>query len=227
MTPPMQHPDAPIVPPAPPFVEGNLPFHNLGEDDVEDTHVEAAAPAPAPVAEAPVVAPPVEAVASVAPTPEPPASSFSDILTSLKAQGNADLEQKGDRLTTIEINSAAFFGSGSATLSSDGAMILRKVADNLKSGAYKDYLITVEGHTDDTPIHTAQFPSNWELSTGRASAVVRFFMEQGISSQQLRAAGYADTFPKLPNRTASGDAIPANQATNRRVVIKLEKIEKI
>ena len=95
----------------------------------------------------------------------------------------------------------------------------------LKSDEFRDYAITVEGHTDDTPIHTAQFPSNWELSTARAAAVVHFLLDQGIPARKLRAAGYADTFPKLPNRDADGNPIPENQAQNRRVVIKLEKIE--
>jgi flagellar motor protein MotB len=132
---------------------------------------------------------------------------------------------KGDRITILEMSSAAFFDSGSATLSDAGQAILRDAAAKLQSDEYKDYAITVEGHTDDTPIHTAQFPSNWELSTARAAAVVHFLLDQGISAQKLRAAGYADTFPKAPNRDANGNPIPANQALNRRVVIKLEKIE--
>ena len=55
---------------------------------------------------------------------------------------------------------------------------------------------------------------------------MHFFLDQGIAAQKLRAAGYADTFPKTPNRDTNGDPLPANQAGNRRVVIKLEKIEK-
>ena len=123
------------------------------------------------------------------------------------------------------MSSAAFFDSGSATLSAAGAAILRGELDKLNSDQYEDYEITVEGHTDDTPIHTAQFPSNWELSTARAAAVVHFLLDQGIPAQKLRAAGYADTFPKLPNHDADGNPIPENQAQNRRVVIKLEKID--
>jgi chemotaxis protein MotB len=134
--------------------------------------------------------------------------------------------QKGDRITTMEISSAAFFDSGSATLSPAGRSLLSDVSQTLKSDKYKDYAVTVEGHTDDSPINTPLFPSNWELSTARAAAVVRFFLEDGVPAQKLRAAGYADTFPKTPNRDIAGNAIPENQAQNRRVVIKLEKIEK-
>jgi chemotaxis protein MotB len=143
----------------------------------------------------------------------------------LKNQNGVVIAQ-GDRITTLEISSGAFFGSGSATLSVEGKTILSDVAIKLKSDEFKDYQITVEGHTDDSPIGTVQFPSNWELSTARAAAVVHFFLEQGISAQKLRAAGYADTFPKAPNRDANGNPIPENQAQNRRVVIKLEKIDK-
>ena len=150
----------------------------------------------------------------------------SEIVDILKSQGRADIEQKGDRITTLEISSAAFFDSGSAALSKAGESILRDVAVDLKSDKLKDYQITVEGHTDDTPINTPRFPSNWELSTARASAVVHFFLDQGIPALKLRAAGYADTFPKAPNRDANGNAIPENQTQNRRVVIKMEKIDK-
>jgi len=134
--------------------------------------------------------------------------------------------KKGDRITTIDMNSATFFPSGSATLSDDGKAVLVKVLESLNTSQYQDFIITVEGHTDDVPISTAQFPSNWELSTARAAAVVRFFIEQGIPATKLRASGYADVMPKVPNRDADGNAIPANQAQNRRVVIKLEKIDK-
>lgn len=150
----------------------------------------------------------------------------SEIVEALKSQGKADIEQKGDRITTLEISSAAFFDSGSATLNPPGESILRDVTVDLKSDKLKDYQITVEGHTDDTPINTSRFPSNWELSTARASAVVHFFLDQGIPALKLRAAGYADTFPKAPNRDSNGNAIPANQTQNRRVVIKMEKIDK-
>jgi chemotaxis protein MotB len=143
----------------------------------------------------------------------------------IKKEGDVKKED-GDRIKTVELDSAPFFASGSATLSDEGKTILQNVLKDLQLDLYKDYVITVEGHTDDVPINTLQFPSNWELSTGRASAVVRFFLEQGIPAQKLRASGYADVFPKVPNRDAAGNPIPENQAQNRRVIIKLEKIEK-
>lgn len=140
--------------------------------------------------------------------------------------GNENIEiEKGDRITTIEMNSAPL-AKGSATLSEDGLKVLGDLKNTLISDEYKDYTISIEGYTDDSPIKTTQFPSNWELSTARAAAVVRSFVELGVPADRLRAVGFAETSPKLPNRDAQGTPILENQAQNRRVVIRLEKITK-
>lgn len=131
----------------------------------------------------------------------------------------------GSRVTTIEMNSSAFFTVGSAQLNPDGRKILGNISSVIKNPKFGDYRVIVEGHTDDSPINTAQYPSNWELSTARAASVVRLLIEDGFPPARLQAAGYADTFPKLPNRDASGIAMPDNQAQNRRVLIRLEKID--
>lgn len=214
----------------PEVFHNNKPFHKIEALDdkpvtptVEDSPVKAelAPPAIVPPAQSEPTAPPT----TTAQADTPPAL-LPQPVDNMKMQGNANFEQKGDRITTVEINSAAFFDKGSATISAAGKTLLLSVGGNLKSDQYKNYQITIEGHTDDTPINTVQFPSNWELSTARASAVVHFLLDQGIAATKLRAAGYADTFPKVPNRDANGTPIPANEAQNRRVVIKLEKIDK-
>jgi chemotaxis protein MotB len=79
----------------------------------------------------------------------------------------------------------------------------------------------VQGHTDDSPINTPQFPSNWELSAARASAVVRYFAEKGIATERMRATGFADTIPKVPNRDPQGNPIRVNQEENRRITIRV------
>jgi len=185
-----------------------------------------------PTPAAPPSAPPVPALPAAQPTSPSaiavpiPAASVTPEATPATKSPAPEFRPAGDRITTLEMNSATFFDSGSATLSKAGETVLQEVAVELKLDMFRDYQITVEGHTDDTPIHTSQFPSNWELSTARAAAVVHFFLEQGIPARKLRAAGYADTFPKAPNRDANGNAIPENQSQNRRVVIRLEKIDK-
>jgi chemotaxis protein MotB len=145
--------------------------------------------------------------------------------TPVTARATPAPEQQGDRITIFQLSSAAFFASGTATLSDPGQSILESLLGRLQSPAFAAYRITVEGHTDDEPISSAQFPSNWELSAARAAAVVRFFVEHGIPANRLRAAGYAETHPLAPNRDDAGNPIPENQAKNRRVVIELEKIE--
>ena len=134
--------------------------------------------------------------------------------------------EKGDRISTIEMNSAPFFGRGSAVLSPEGLKILSDIQPSLMDEQYKDHTISVEGYTDDIPIKTAQFPSNWELSTARASSVVRALIELGFPAERLRAVGFGEVSPKVPNRDETGNAIEDNQAQNRRVVIRLEKIVK-
>jgi chemotaxis protein MotB len=219
--------------------ETNLFFHDFvptnksAEDAADDPAAGAVdslpplppAPPPQTVSKAPPAPKPSPVLPNIPPA-EAHAPHLPEIVDRLKSQGQTAIEQDHDRITTLEIGSAAFFASGSATLSASGRDILQDVAANLKSDELKDYRITVQGHTDDTPISTAQFPSNWELSTARAAAVVHFFLDQGIPAQRLRAAGYADTFPVAPNRDADGNPIPENQARNRRVVIMLEKIDK-
>ena len=131
----------------------------------------------------------------------------------------------GNRITALQMSSSAFFAPGSATLTEEGKKILANEVAILKAPKYREYLITIEGHTDDTPVSNSSFASNWELSSARASAVVHFFLDSGIEPFKLRAAGYADTFPRVPNHDAHGNPIPDNQAKNRRVVIKMEKME--
>jgi flagellar motor protein MotB len=231
---------------APPVVWASLPTHDVDSGDARVELAAAAAPRvhePPPGDTADAAAAPVKAeavaaktddpanrVLAVTPPPELVGSQRpqdASVSTSTRPSTNANTSTsapKGDRITTFEMGSAAFFASGSASLSDAGKAILSGILGPLTAAVAEGYRIRVEGHTDDTPIDTPQFPSNWELSTARASAVVHFFLEQGIPAQRLRAVGYADTEPKVPNRDAAGNPIPANQAQNRRVVIRLEKI---
>ena len=108
------------------------------------------------------------------------------------------------------------FASGAAQLESTGDPLLNEVADLLKIDTTNP--ITVEGNTDDVPIHTGQFPSNWALSTSRAVTVLQYFVAHGVSPARLGAAGYADQHPVASNATATG------RARNRRVDIVLDRL---
>ena len=138
---------------------------------------------------------------------------------------------------TLELDSGAFFRPGSAELLEQAIPFLEQIYEEIASPLYRHFNVTVEGHTDDEPISTDRFPSNWELSSNRASTVVRFFVSAssndgrtdinnqpyGIVKKRLRATGYADTQPKLPNRDGEGLAIVENQRANRRVIIRINR----
>jgi len=118
-------------------------------------------------------------------------------------------DKRDGQSTVVRVPGTLLFESGRATLKPEMIPSLRKMADLLKS--QPQVVLQVEGHTDDVPINTVQFASNWELSAGRAIAVIRFFIDEGILPERLSAAGYADSRPLVPNDT------PENREVNRRV----------
>ena len=116
----------------------------------------------------------------------------------------------------INLQGGVFFQLGSVDLTTEALRILDKIAHPLTEAHYK---LTIEGHSDNLPIKSPQFPSNWELSSARASSVARYFIAQGFPKDDIQVMGLADTKPLAPNQDKNGKAIPANQSLNRRVVI--------
>jgi chemotaxis protein MotB len=116
------------------------------------------------------------------------------------------------RGVTVDINASVLFDSGDARLNGDAVAALREVAVLL---AKDTHAIEVEGHTDDVPISTTLFPSNWELSATRASSVVRLFIDNGVDAGRLTAVGKGANVPIATNAT------PVGRARNRRVAIAI------
>jgi chemotaxis protein MotB len=121
----------------------------------------------------------------------------------------------------IRLKSDELYLSGSATINTESLNLLDEVIKAIQKNAYNDFKIEVEGHTDNTPISTSAFPSNWELSTARATNVVKYFKGMGIDASRLKASGYADSQPLVPNEDPQGNPIAKNKAKNRRVDIRL------
>ena len=126
----------------------------------------------------------------------------------------------------LDLETDTFFDAGSATLKAAAIPVLRRLASTLNAPRYKIFRFEVQGHTDDSPINTPQFPSNWELSSARASAVTRFLIRSGIDPTRLRAVGLADIQPRYPNRDANGEPIAHNRQRNRRVRLRMDPVYK-
>ena len=131
-----------------------------------------------------------------------------------KAMLGAAAESEGevaDALGEICNMVSGNFESGSAKMKSTSQAAFDRIASMLRAG---DYRLRIEGHTDNAPIHNAQFPSNWELSTARSTEIVRLLLvRDGYSPDRLSAAGYAEFHPVSTNLTAEG------RGANRRVDI--------
>jgi chemotaxis protein MotB len=114
---------------------------------------------------------------------------------------------------SIEINASVLFAPGQALLEKQSIQVLKAVAQVV---AMVPNSVQIEGHTDNIPIATPAYPSNWELSTARASSVVRLFIENGVDPARLTALGYADQRPVEPNLSIEG------RTRNRRVTVMIE-----
>ena len=156
-------------------------------------------------------------------TPEPPpqapaveSASLSQIASRLQQAMRQFIDKdlvkvtRTDRGVEVEMNSRMLFRSGSAHLATNVLKPLRRVARILRSLPNE---IRVEGHTDNVPIATRVFPSNWELSAARAASVVQFLARLGVSPDRLAAIGYGEFRPKADNSSESG------RRANRRVSI--------
>jgi chemotaxis protein MotB len=130
-------------------------------------------------------------------------------MAAMVAEGKVRVTQNS-RGVSVEINASVLFAPGEAKLSPNSDAALKLVASILKDDKHA---IQVEGHTDNAPINTALFASNWELSSARASSVVRLFAQQGVLDERLTAVGHAANKPVANNADIEG------RARNRRVEI--------
>ncbi len=135
------------------------------------------------------------------------AKNVLDAMQPLVQNGQVRVTQS-PRGVTVEINASVLFKSGEAVLQPQSTETLAAVARVLSQ---VENPVQVEGHTDNIPINSPSFPSNWELSSSRAGSVVRLFVEQGVPAARMVAIGYADNRPIDTNATLAG------RSRNRRV----------
>ncbi len=131
------------------------------------------------------------------------------------AEDSAMAVDTNEAKVVVRVPGANLFKLGQADLQLSARPVLDGVIAVVRK--YPDYKIHIQGHTDDDPISTERFPTNWELSAARATAVLRYFFDKGVEPEKMTATGYADTFPLASNDTDQGRSL------NRRVEFVLEK----
>ncbi len=139
------------------------------------------------------------------------ANGLSKVMLPLTDQGlvNINLTKRG---VLLDIRASSLFKTGDAVLQQSYLEVLREVSRVLGK---EELPVEIEGHTDDIPIMTAQFPSNWELSSARASSVARMLIDNGVAAKRLSVVGLASNQPLVPNNS------PENRSKNRRVSIMI------
>ncbi len=139
------------------------------------------------------------------------AQQIKEMMEKGEMAGQVEMNREGLKITLEEQGNLPFFESGKATLTDEMVEKIDKIYPILKKLS-EEYEIIVEGHTDNVPINTPQFPSNWELSTARATTVVKYLISKGIPPPKISAIGYGEFRPVVSNDT------PENRQKNRRVV---------
>jgi chemotaxis protein MotB len=173
---------------------------------MSDQHAVSAAPAPAA---APTSLPPDPKAGASSAQLGTIADEVSTAMGPLIHTGQVRV-RRYQNWVAVDISTDILFGSGVAQLSGQAVPVLQHLADSLK--AFPN-AIRVEGHTDDRPINTPAFPSNWELSAARAASVVHLFMDRGVAADRLAVVGFG------PYRPAASNLDPAGRNANRRVAV--------
>lgn len=176
-----------------------------------DKFTEAKDPAKTAVSKDAGMAPPKPAEAR----PDPARQLAERLAGQLGKSGLQDMvrmEIEDSRLT-LQIQEQILFPSGGADLNLQGSQVLERLAPMFMAPGQ---MISVEGHTDNVPIKTGMFPSNWELSSLRATRVLRFLAERGVPPNRLRAIGYGEMRPLASNDSEQG------RSANRRVAIVID-----
>jgi chemotaxis protein MotB len=133
------------------------------------------------------------------------------------ATGQIEIQQLREGLR-LNLTQEVLFSSGSAEVNAGGRIVLTKVAERVRGIPHE---VEVQGHTDNVPIHSERYPTNWELAGARASRVVRFLEEQGVAPDRLCAISHGEYAPVAPNDSDAG------RAKNRRIEITLKPVTEV
>jgi chemotaxis protein MotB len=148
---------------------------------------------------------------------EPLLEDIRETINQKDLKDSVSVVQQGNKVI-LRVKGQVLFPPASSTFDPKAKKVLNELAKIIIQ--HPEYRLDVGGHTDPRPISTPKYDSNWELSALRATAVLRYLVDQGVSPRRMTATGYADTDPIVPNTSLE------NMAKNRRVEFVLEKKER-
>ena len=145
--------------------------------------------------------------------------NLEKILKKHELEEYVDIEAREDGVH-VSIKNELLFSSASAKISETNRIKITPILAAFHD-LPKSYRFSIEGHTDDVPISSDQYPSNWHLSTQRALSILDIFKENDFRDKRLRVQGFADQKPVVPNIGTKGEPIEKNRKKNRRAVIRI------
>jgi chemotaxis protein MotB len=140
----------------------------------------------------------------------------------IAVQAAVDYSNRG---VTIDIAGDALYAPNSANPTPEAVSRIARLAPALKDLPWKRTQVVVEGHSDDTPTTGSAYASAWELSAARAGGVARLLEAGGVPGDRMQIRAFGETRPVVKNRDGQDHAIAENQAKNRRVIIRIERVE--
>ena len=146
--------------------------------------------------------------------------TYEGLVSDLEAEvatGQIEIQQLREGLR-LNLTQEVLFPSGSAEVNASGRAVLGKVAERVRGIPHE---VEVQGHTDNVPIHSKRYPTNWELAGARASRVVRLLEESGVDPERLWAVSHGEYAPVAPNDSDAG------RAKNRRIEITLKPVDAV
>lgn len=144
---------------------------------------------------------------------------LNDVVTSVQGGDMAADVGTDDRGVVLNLDASAMFDAGSANIKPSMMPLLKDLTATLNQPRFDNYRLEIQGHTDNIPVKTTQYPSNFDLSAARALATMRAMTALGVAEVKMIVAAYGQYSPRVPNTLEDGTPLPANQALNRRISV--------
>lgn len=144
---------------------------------------------------------------------------LAEVVTAFQGGEEAADVGTDDRGVVLNLDSGAMFAPGGADIKPQMLPLLKEVVGTLAQTRFDNYRIEIQGHTDDMPIQSPQFATNFDLAAARALATMRAMVGIGLPPERILIASYGQYAPRVPNRSPEGTPLPINQSLNRRVSV--------